>query len=305
MARFFPLTRTRGPREAMCCQPGSAICRDGKPAPALRVHVVGCSPAGTSLMADLLRDAYSFAGEAVQEQSLFEPVKSPAYPYLSQSAEDTSRLQDAFSADPELFVIAVVCDPRSVITSQQRSRAASGPVSADGSGYDFDFKQWRDAMLAIKALNPKGRCLQIRSESLLANPTRVLQQIEAHFRFLRSRKSIDSVAWKKTQNAATETAANNFTSDGTQAWHSHLPRIRSQLDEHPDLAEWLINAGYEPDDSWTRQLAEVEPAAPTVRRQAFAAVQELQASLRYWWRARRYLSQRSKLGAIAATRQGA
>lgn len=256
-------------------------------------------------MADLLRDAYSFAGEAVQEQSLFEPVKSPAYPYLSQSAEDTSRLQDAFSADPELFVIAVVCDPRSVITSQQRSRAASGPVSADGSGYDFDFKQWRDAMLAIKALNPKGRCLQIRSESLLANPTRVLQQIEAHFRFLRSRKSIDSVAWKKTQNAATETAANNFTSDGTQAWHSHLPRIRSQLDEHPDLAEWLINAGYEPDDSWTRQLAEVEPAAPTVRRQAFAAVQELQASLRYWWRARRYLSQRSKLGAIAATRQGA
>ena len=84
---------------------------------ATRVHVVGCPRSGTTLMTELLRYAYEFAGAADHERSLFDPIPAGLSPYLTKKPADTIRIQRAFTEDENLHVVALVRDPRAVITS--------------------------------------------------------------------------------------------------------------------------------------------------------------------------------------------
>ena len=61
-----------------------------------RVHVVGCPRSGTTLMTELLRYAYSFAGAAEHERSLFDPIPAELSPYLTKKPADTIRIGKAF-----------------------------------------------------------------------------------------------------------------------------------------------------------------------------------------------------------------
>ena len=67
-------------------------------------------------MSELLRHAYEFPEQTLHEQSLFKPIDSVSYPYLSKKPSDTVRLGKVIQADQDLYVIAMVRDPRSVVT---------------------------------------------------------------------------------------------------------------------------------------------------------------------------------------------
>jgi len=282
VARFVPLFQALGVREAPAESAGPLIRRQGKPTPTLRVHIIGCPGSGATLMAEMLRHAYRFAGDVCLEQSLFDPIEPSAYPCLSKCSSDTTRLQQVFEADTELFVIALVRDPRSVITRKDKSVGAQG--------YHVDFEHWRQSMEAIGQLNPKVRCVQVRYESLLANPTGVQEQIEAQLGFLKPERSF------ATFNCKSFSARENAEAD---AWREHLPKLRRELDEHPDLADWLIETGYEANNSWMGVLENVAPAAAPAERMANKIANKLWANAHNWWRARRYLVQRTRLGAIS------
>jgi len=253
-------------------------------------------------MAEMPRHAYQFVGDVCHEQTLFDPIEPPIYPFLSKCTGDTEQLNQVFSADPELFVIALVRDPRSVITRKD--------TSAGAQEYSVGFERWQQSMEAIEQLSPKVRWLQVRYETLLADPASVQEQLEARFGFLRREESFATFTYKSvsepednaTAQASSHSLSPAFTAEPdnstAHALQEHLPRLKRELEEHPGLVEWLVATGYEADDSWTKILENVEPAAASRESQAGKYARTLEFWARRWWRARRYLAQRSKLGAI-------
>jgi len=149
VAKFVPLSQALGVRDAPPVSAGPVLRRQGKPAPTLRVHIIGCPGSGASLMAEMPRHAYQFVGDVCHEQTLFDPIEPPIYPFLSKCTGDTEQLNQVFSADPELFVIALVRDPRSVITRKD--------TSAGAQEYSVGFERWQQSMEAIEQLSPKVR----------------------------------------------------------------------------------------------------------------------------------------------------
>ncbi len=281
MAKFLSVNQAFGVREADSFRRVPMLRREGKPTPMHRFHVIGCPGSGATLMSRLLQHAYQMSGQSLREQSLFDPVEPSAYPFLSCSTADTEKLHEAFSADSELFVIALVRDPRSVVTRIDRTSAARN--------YSAGFGQWRQAMQAIERLSPKDRCMQVRYESLMANPVGVQEQIEAQFGFLRREQSFATFNGKVLSNPQPP----------AERWRAHLPRLKRELENHPDLADWLIATGYEANHNWIGALESVKPAVSTAP--SGMAIKNLVKGfdMRHWWRVRRYLAERTKLGAVS------
>jgi len=255
-----------------------------------RIHVVGCPRSGTTLMTELLRHAYSFNGKPLHEQSLFEPLADVSCPYLSKKPSDTHRISKLFKADEDLYVIALVRDPRSVVTSQHWS-------SAPGEYY-VGFARWRRAMEAIAKLTPRHRCIQVHYEALLTDPAAVQRLLEERIPFLRREKSFESFASEAADVPGNSVSALNgvrdFDLDRIEAWQDHTPRVSQQLVENPDLVQWLIETGYETDAGWTGLLARVVPAGISAKPLRTGLLKSCEEHLRYWWKTRRYLKSRQR-----------
>ena len=75
-------------------------------------------------------------------------------------------------------------------------------------------------------------------------------------------------------------------------WRSHLPRIKGQLEAHPDLAQSLIEFGYEADDAWTALLEGVAPYRQTYKETPPSPWRRWETNLRYRLKTWRYLRSR-------------
>lgn len=249
-----------------------------------RVHVVGCHRSGTTLMMELLWYAYPFSGRKAHEESVFNPAPKDARLYLSKKPPDTTRLRKVFLADEQLHVIALQRDPRSVISS----------IHPDRPGVYFSsFRRWREYAAAIDALIDHPRFLMVRYEDLVREPDAVQARIEARFDFLKPRRAF--VRYPEgadvPENARVSMlGARPFDPSRIDGWREHLPRIQGALAQHPDLAEALIRCGYERDRSWQAALNGVAPYTQSYKEDAPGLPRRFEASLRYWWKTRRYLA---------------
>lgn len=253
-----------------------------------RLHVVGCPRSGTTLIAELLRYAYAFRGAAAHEQSLFVPVGSEQYPFLSKKPSDTVRIDAAFLGDPNLYVIAMVRDPRSVVTSVHWSRPQE---------YFVDFARWRQYAEHIRRYCSHPRYLMVRYEDLLTHPARVQQRIEAKVPWLVRERSfaqfpegLDDIS---QHSADALKGARPLDAGRCDGWMEHLPRIRSELDAHPDMCRLLQDFGYEEDERWTQALRGLTGSGSTAKTVRTGWWRRLETSLRYWLRNRRYLRGRA------------
>ena len=242
-------------------------------------------------MSELLRYAYDFPDETRHEQSLFEPLGSVSYPYLSKKPSDAVRLEKVAQADQDLYVIAMVRDPRSVITSKHWSSKAED--------YFVGFSRWRETMKAIHSLRPKHRCLLVRYEDLINDPQSIQRMLELRFRFLKRKNSFCSFATEAKSVPEHSVAAMNgvrgFESSRITAWQEHLPRLRGELDANPDLPQWLIETGYETDTSWSERLADVTASGETGKTDNRGLFSRIENNARYWWKEGRYLRARTRL----------
>ena len=83
--------------------------------------------------------------------------------------------------------------------------------------------------------------------------------------------------------------ARSFDPSRITGWQEHLPRINGQLRDHPYMAQDLIEAGYETDDRWTEQLEGVGYYTQEYKDEPPSRMRSWEASLRFWWKTRRYL----------------
>ncbi|MGD8417994.1 MAG: hypothetical protein PVH91_13130 [Pseudomonadales bacterium] len=248
-----------------------------------RVHVVGCYRSGTTLMMELLWYAYPFTGRSEHEASIFRPVPSGERLYLSKKPPDTIRIETAFLADERLHVIAMVRDPRAVATSRH-------PDFPDV--YFSSFRRWLEYQSVIEKLSGHPRWHTVRYEDLLADPDSEQAAIEAAFPFLERRRSFSAYpdgADVPARAGISLGGARPLDPGRTDAWRAHLPRIRAQLEDHPEVADALIDLGYEPDDAWRACLEGVMPVRQTYKDDAPHFFKRQETRARYWLKTRRYL----------------
>ena len=258
------------------------------------MHIVGCRRSGTTLMMELLWYSYAFSGRGEHETSLLEPVPPGETLYLTKKPPDTTRIIPAFLRDSETHLIAMLRDPRAVVTSRHPSRP---------DVYFASFQRWRAYAAAIKRLADHPRCTVIRFESLITAPDAAQAGIEARLPFLTRRRACPggiSRAFNEYPDGAAvpplaEASLNGarpFDATRLDGWRSHLPRIKGQLEAHPDLTQSLIDFGYEADDAWTDLLEGVAPYRQTYKETPPSPLRRWETNLRYRLKTRRYLHSR-------------
>ena len=256
--------------------------------PQIRVHVVGCPRSGTTLMTELLRYAYDFAGAADHEKSLFDTVPSDLSPYLTKKPADTVRIGRAFEGDPNLYVVALIRDPRAVITSVHWSHPDM---------YFVGYRRWRLYAQEIRRHAAHPRYLLIRYEDLLHDPNAIQQRVSEHLPFLQQLRDFanypEGIEHLHEHAEKALGGIRPFDTSRIEAWRDHLPRVRSELDNNAGLQTDLEAFGYEPDADWQQCLSGVQPAGSSYKDDGDRWPNSWEVALRYWWRTRRYLRSRT------------
>lgn len=255
----------------------------------IRVHIVGCPRSGTTLMTELMRYAYQFAGAADHEQTLFAPIPADLSPYLSKKPADTIRIGHAFEKDENLHVIALIRDPRAVITSKHWSHPDM---------YFVGFARWRHYADVIARYQNHPRYLLIRYEDLLHDPDGQQQRVNQHLPFLQQERVFSAYpeGVESLHNHAEKAlgGVRPFDTSRINAWQEHLGRIKREQLANADFQQALEQFGYETDDSWLSCLQDVEPAGSSYKDRTEAWPKSWEIGIRYWWRTRRYLAARGR-----------
>jgi hypothetical protein len=248
-----------------------------------RVHIVGCRRSGTTLMMELLWYAYRFSGRHQHEISVFEPIPDGQTLYLSKKPPDTTHIERIFLADERLFLVAMMRDPRAVITSRHPSRP---------DVYFADYHRWLEYVHALSTFRDHPRFLLVRYEDLVANPQHEQARISAKFKFLEPLRAFEEFPdGAEVPEPARQSlgGARAFDVSRTDGWREHLPRIKGQLLDHPDLPDMLIETGYETNDAWIELLDSVGPYRQKYKDGGPGRLRRFETNLRFAWKTRQYL----------------
>lgn len=252
-----------------------------------RVHVVGCPRSGTTLMTELLRYAFHFEGAAGHERSLFDEIPSDESPYLTKKPADTIRIGRAFENDDYLYVIALIRDPRAVITSIHWSHP---------DVYFVGFNRWKAYADQINRYAEHPRYLLVRYEDLLDDPDAVQQFIASKLPFLKqTRPFSDYPEGIEALHHHSEKALGGirpFDQSRLNAWREHLGRIRAEYDVNPGFQAALEMFDYEQDNAWADCLTGVTTEGSSYKDAVDEWPKNWEVALRYWVKTNRYLRQR-------------
>ncbi len=251
-----------------------------------RLHVVGCHRSGTTLMTELLGNCFDIQGRVAHEQSLWQPIPGDWPVFLSKKPPDTVRIRPVFLLDPDLYVIAMIRDPRGVITSRHKNRP---------DVFFSSFWRWEHYLHAIMALESHPRYLVVRYEDLVADPDAVQDRIAAAFPFLQPKSRFSRFPEGADIHDSAQVSLNGVRAvdrSSLDRWRQELPRIKGELMRHPSMTRWLVRLGYEPDDTWTRCLDGVEPYFGDYKNQRPHRWRRLETSARFAMKYLRYLWRR-------------
>lgn len=263
-------------------QNSPAAAAGSAPGPLRRLHVVGCPRSGTTLVAELVATCFADIGHDEHELSIFRPAPRTFPVYVSKKPMDVKRVAPLLRADPHLYVIGVHRDPRAVITSE----------IADEGRYRISYDRWERCIDAARALAGHPRYLEVEYERLVSDPDAVQADIAARFPFLVRRHAFSEFARHAQPTTAAEIAMGGvraLDANRNARWRRHLPRVKAELLRHPRMLDVLVELGYERDAAWTSILDGVTPHDQPVKSRWRVVLEELDASVRYGIKQRRYL----------------
>ncbi len=235
-------------------------------------------------MTELMWQSYAFSGRHGHEISVFESIPANETLYLTKKPPDTLRIHRVFQADPNLHVIAMLRDPRAVITSRNLIRPEV---------YFAGYKRWLEYVDAIERLWDHPRFLVIRYEELLADPDAVQARISKQFSFLRQKRAFstypEGVADLHPLAELSLNGVRPFDTSRIDGWRAHLPRVKGQLRDHPSMPKDLIRIGYEENEDWTSTLNEVDYYTQDYKDAGPGFLRRVETGFRFWLKTQRYL----------------
>ena len=123
-----------------------------------RLHIVGCHRSGTTLMFELLTTCIKHQARCSHEQTIFNPIKPVQGLYVGKKPSDITHIEKIFLADPDLYIVYMLRDPRAVITSIHPSKSER---------YFTSFERWQRYEVAANRLKQHPRFIQISYEELV------------------------------------------------------------------------------------------------------------------------------------------
>ena len=166
-------------------------------------------------------------------------------------------LRDFYSSHPaEVQFVVMHRDPRAILTSVHFSRP---------SEYFVTTNQWRHIYRHWKWAANADDVLSIRYEDVVCGPDFVESQFakftgcQMSHPFRDFHQNVPTGFDGRALNGLRELDESNVL-----RWREacHRDRIRSLLQELPELPDVLIEMGYETDDSWTREYADSQQSIP-------------------------------------------
>lgn len=215
------------------------------------VHVTGCGRSGTTLLVEMMRCSFKCEGSALHEQSILEPPPKGLSVYITKHPGELAPLRHLLVADTQLYALHIYRDPRSVVCSVHSK--------APGS-YATNFASWKKQQRYAQMLRGHPRFFEVRYEQLIADPDGVQSEVARFFPFLEQTGLFSSYQQRAQPSVGAVQALNGFrTVDKSrlEPWRQHASRVKEQLTRHPEMAEWLIELGYEKDKSWSDSLCDV------------------------------------------------
>ena len=234
-------------------------------------------------MMELMWQSYAFSGRHEHEISVFEPIPANETLYLTKKPPDTLRIRRVFQADPNLHVIAMLRDPRAVITSRHGSKP---------DVYFAGYQRWLEYVDAIERLKDHPRFLVICYEELLADPDAIQARIGQQFAFLQQKRLFSAYPDEADVPALAAQSLNGvrpFDTSRIDGWRTHLPRVNGQLRDHPGMPKDLIRTGYEENEDWTTILDGVDTYTQDYKDAGPGFLRRLETGFRYWLKTQRYL----------------
>jgi hypothetical protein len=197
--------------------------------------------------------------------------------FLSKKPSDIKRIRPLLKADPDLYTIYLVRDPRSVITSEHNHFPGK---------FFCNFRVWNECDKVARSLVGHPRFLQVRYEELVQYPNRIQNLIQKKFHFLK--KSNDFSDFHKIANPSKNAQAalggvREISTESIATWKKFLPRVKHELDLNPEMTSILIVQGYENDDKWIALLNDVLPQRGQCRypdKQPF--LKKCESTFRHW-----------------------
>lgn len=252
-----------------------------------RLHIVGCPRSGTTLMMELMVTCFMKSAFCDHEMSLFdEPENNPKL-FFSKQPSDIKFLEHVFPKDPTLYVLYMVRDPRSVITSIHGSRPDE---------YFCNYRAWQACADAATGYENQTRFLKVRYEDLVEDPDAVQRVIMEKFSFLKKIHNFSEYEKKAKPSGDALTAMSGLRAvdkSRVSGWHAHLPRVKAELLKSQSMIDALIVNGYEPNRQWTKLLDDVDPVEyPCRYPEKDFFLKTLETRFRKWRASRRYLARR-------------
>lgn len=254
-----------------------------------RIHIVGVSPrTGTTLMLEVMKTCYQIDSYSTHEDRLF--TRAPGQPdiFLSKRPRDVMIVGPSLKADPDLYVICMLRDPRDIISSKHKK---------DPDRYWSSLRYWKYYSQEIQKLAAHPRFIVIRYEEFVSNPDQVQQELSSHMPFLEEKATFSNYHNVATVSDLSSEALSGIrpikpTSVGR--WRDHKARIAGQLELHGDITNDLIQFGYEQDDRWLEELRGIEPdLAPSHFPEYMSSLTKVSSKLgKYLEAGRRIIEQR-------------
>ena len=235
-------------------------------------------------MMELVCTCFRSDGFCDHEMSIFARPSGTPDLFFSKQPSDIKLVEKLLEKDTNLFVIGMMRDPRSVITSVHKGHPGQ---------YFCNFRVWKQCNDGAQRLIGHPRFILIKYADLVSDPDRVQAEIMHRFDFLEKQHAFSEYGQHAAPSSHAETAMGSVravTPDRLKGWQAHLPRLKSELLKYPELPEVLIACGYEEGSSWLRLLDDVEPEEHPCRYPDKAPLlKTIDYRVRNWRKIRQYL----------------
>ena len=249
-----------------------------------RVHITGCPRSGTTLMMELMRIGFRFDSFCEHEMSIFKQPEGSPDLFLSKKPSDIKRILPLLKADPNLYVIYMVRDPRSVITSIHKNFPGK---------FFCNFRVWNECDKFARRLVDHPQFIQIRYEELVRSQQTAQTRIHNKFPFLvkfNDFSEYHNLARPSKDAEAALGGVRKISTDKLTTWKNFLPRVKHEVLLHPAMVDILIEKGYEKDDQWALSLETITPEKGECRYpDELPFFKKYESRFRHWMHTRRYI----------------
>jgi len=254
----------------------------------ISLHVVGCPRSGTTLLTEMMATCFRIDGSCDHEETIFKVSPNHVGIYLSKKPNDILWVDRIIDRDPDLYVIAMIRDPRAVICSIHQGHPGM---------YFCNYPVWKRAEKALARLTGHPRILLLRYEELVTEPDAVQKKIAEKFSFLQIQHPFSDFhlhARSGQKSVAALGGLRQVDRERIQGWVDHKPRLKEQVTRYPELLADLQRYSYEATNEWTSALngvvAKKFPCRASDRKEWFKYVEQ---RIRFRGKIHRYLAARN------------